>query len=404
MTTQTNSNRFRLSILSAAILALSACGGGSSSSTPTPTPTPSPTPAPTPAPAPDWWAVDAPDYSSNPDRPSIVISGEPTITLGIGEEYVDAGATANDPQDGDLSAQIETDNQVDTAVAGDYLVRYSVTDSDGLVAFDATRVVRVVENDTAAFTRRELGTTQINWGYLEHLPPSYADNGEQGAPLIIYHHGNGANANFLETSEDALNSIINNLGPMTLMHVERWDRSLPFVVLAPQMGIVEGMVPSNHIDNFVQYALETYNVDPTRVYMMGWSQGGFLTLDYAIHFPEKLAAAVSMAGGGAPNADGAPENVCDIDEVPMWLFHGKGDSIVSMDASLEMYNYVVNECQPTVAPKLTLMETDRHDIHHFIADLSAMENGRIEGFDGDPDYDLFDQDLYQWLLSYTNER
>ena len=68
------------------------------------------------------------------DGPVIVLVGDASITLTVGNAFNDAGATASDVQDGDLTAQIAVDNPVNTAVAGTYTVTYSVQDSAGNMA------------------------------------------------------------------------------------------------------------------------------------------------------------------------------------------------------------------------------------------------------------------------------
>lgn len=48
--------------------------------------------------------------------------------------YVDAGATAVDIVDGDLTSRIAVANFVDTTVSQDYVVMYTVADSTGNLA------------------------------------------------------------------------------------------------------------------------------------------------------------------------------------------------------------------------------------------------------------------------------
>ncbi|MFD1716447.1 immunoglobulin-like domain-containing protein [Georgenia deserti] len=55
-----------------------------------------------------------------------------------------AGVSATDPEDGDLTDQIEVTGTVDTTTPGDYELTYTVTDSDGATT-TATRVVTVIE-------------------------------------------------------------------------------------------------------------------------------------------------------------------------------------------------------------------------------------------------------------------
>ena len=63
--------------------------------------------------------------------PVIVVTGSPTVTINLGGTYTDAGATATDNVDGDISDQIVVDNPVDTSQAGTYTITYSVEDLSG---------------------------------------------------------------------------------------------------------------------------------------------------------------------------------------------------------------------------------------------------------------------------------
>jgi hypothetical protein len=75
--------------------------------------------------------------------PTLELIGAGSISLRTGQTYTDAGATAYDQEDGDLSAQIITSSDVDTNTVGTYRVDYSVTDSDGNMA-EAFRTVQVM--------------------------------------------------------------------------------------------------------------------------------------------------------------------------------------------------------------------------------------------------------------------
>ena len=75
--------------------------------------------------------------------PTIALRGQPSITLVVGTAYSDAGATATDVLDGDVSSRIVVTNPVDTAVVGTYTVTYNATDLSGNTAAPVTRTVRV---------------------------------------------------------------------------------------------------------------------------------------------------------------------------------------------------------------------------------------------------------------------
>lgn len=79
--------------------------------------------------------------------PSIQLLGAAALTVTVGATYQDAGATATDDVDGNLTANIITKSPVDTAIIGDYTITYDVTDSSGNAAVQVTREVRVAARE-----------------------------------------------------------------------------------------------------------------------------------------------------------------------------------------------------------------------------------------------------------------
>jgi hypothetical protein len=75
--------------------------------------------------------------------PVIQLNGPASISLVVETAYQDAGATATDAVDGNLTAKIVTGNPVNSAIVGTYTVTYDVSDSSGNAAARAMRTVRV---------------------------------------------------------------------------------------------------------------------------------------------------------------------------------------------------------------------------------------------------------------------
>ncbi|MBW1296398.1 immunoglobulin-like domain-containing protein [Aquimarina litoralis] len=84
--------------------------------------------------------------------PVITLSGDATVTVEAGTTYTDAGATASDSVDGDITADIVTVNPVDTAVPGVYTITYNVTNSSGNTAIEVTREVTVEDTTVPVIT------------------------------------------------------------------------------------------------------------------------------------------------------------------------------------------------------------------------------------------------------------
>jgi len=76
--------------------------------------------------------------------PVITSLGTNPYTVTIGSIYVDAGATALDNVDGNLTSSILVNNLVNTSTLGTYTVTYNVTDAANNVATQVTRTVNVV--------------------------------------------------------------------------------------------------------------------------------------------------------------------------------------------------------------------------------------------------------------------
>lgn len=102
-------------------------------------------------------------------KPEITLKGEATVTVKLKEEYKDAGATAKDNVDGDLTSKIKVEikkdgkvvDKIDTSKVGTYTITYTVTDTAGNVG-TKTRTVKVIDNTTGNNTNTNTNTTGDN--------------------------------------------------------------------------------------------------------------------------------------------------------------------------------------------------------------------------------------------------
>ena len=85
------------------------------------------------------------DSSSDITAPIITLNGQAIATINLNSTYTDAGATATDDVDGDLTSSIVTTGVVNTSIEGNYIITYTVSDTSGNTA-TATRQVIVEEN------------------------------------------------------------------------------------------------------------------------------------------------------------------------------------------------------------------------------------------------------------------
>ena len=109
--------------------------------------------------------------------PTITLVGSSTINLEEGDSYTDAGASASDEVDGDISSSITTSGSVDASTPGTYTLTYSVSDAAGnsveltrtIIVAVATRITELaatgrVSEQTPAEAR---STINGKWNFPE---------------------------------------------------------------------------------------------------------------------------------------------------------------------------------------------------------------------------------------------
>ena len=113
--------------------------------------------------------------------PVITLNGDATVDLNVGDSYTEAGASATDDTDGDISGNIVVGGDtVDTSVAGTYIVTYNVSDAAGNAAAEVTRTVNVVAFDDGLLTNGDFQNGASPWiqGVDDAAPaPVVTENG-----------------------------------------------------------------------------------------------------------------------------------------------------------------------------------------------------------------------------------
>lgn len=105
------------------------------------------------------------------EKPVIKLKGKKTITIYVGDKYVDEGATASDKEDGDLTDKILVENDVDSSKTGKYKVIYTVEDSYGNKV-TKKRAVVVKEKETTT-TSQTTTTTKVSVSTTTRKTTSY---------------------------------------------------------------------------------------------------------------------------------------------------------------------------------------------------------------------------------------
>ncbi len=151
--------------------------------------------------------------------------------------------------------------------------------------------------------------------YLLFLPAAY-EKPERKWPLLLYLHGSGecgTNLNLLKRN-----------GPTkyVLSHPE-----FPIILVSPQ---TRGGWDVRALTALLDDVVSKYHVERNQIYLTGLSMGGGGTWSLAASHPERFAAVVPVSGVGDPAA------ASRLATLPIWVFHGGWDQIISVDWSRKM--------------------------------------------------------------------
>lgn len=172
--------------------------------------------------------------------------------------------------------------------------------------------------------------------YVAYVPSSY--DPAKPMPTIIFLNGAG------ECGTDGLKEVF-HFGTAVMLDSEKW----PFLILFPQKQDVKTLWEDE--DPMVMAILEAsrkeFNVDSSRLYLTGLSQGGHGTWAIAAKHPDLFAAIAPVCGWG--DEDMAKK----LAKMPAWTFHGDQDQAVDVERSREMEKWIIaagGTCKLTVYP------------------------------------------------------
>lgn len=160
----------------------------------------------------------------------------------------------------------------------------------------------------------------VKLDYVLYTPDAYKDSKED-FPLIVFLHGAGERGTDL--------SKVSVHGP--LQYIKEGNK-IDAVILAPQCP--EGVYWQPHeVAALVKKVIKENRIDENRVYLTGLSMGGYGVWATGGEYPELFAAMAPVCG-----AIYRPiyRNISHIQEMPIWVFHGALDDVVSPANSNEM--------------------------------------------------------------------
>ena len=213
--------------------------------------------------------------------------------------------------------------------------------------------------DDLAILPRDSGGTQravylisaVPYSYFIYIPSGY-DTSSVAYPMLVFLHGSGSKGNSsVDTS--TLNVVLRD-GPSKLIYSKNWSPSSPMIVVSPQCHEDTGDVTKVH--QLIRLITQHYRINLRRIYLTGFSMGGYGTYSYIDAYSEiRYVAAVAPICGG-----GNPLHASRFKNSPLWVFHGEADRTVQVINSINMVQ-AINAQNPTIPAQLTTYPGVDHD-------------------------------------------
>lgn len=196
-------------------------------------------------------------------------------------------------------------------------------------------------NDHGEFLSREVTAEGAAHRYQVLVPSRTAGGGHP--PAILFLHGSG------ERGADNQSQINAGLGPYLRRHMD----DFPAIVVFPQTPTDGEWIGASLKVALaaLDQAIDEFNGDARRVYLTGMSMGGIGAWELGLMEPKRFAALVPISCAVTQiNPDRAPyigpvvrapdpyaTLAARLRHVPVWIFHGAKDDVVSPEDDRKTY-------------------------------------------------------------------
>jgi phospholipase/carboxylesterase len=197
---------------------------------------------------------------------------------------------------------------------------------------------------------------------LTHLVREPLVNAPGAPPLLLLLHGVGSNEQDLVSLAPYVDErflVIAARAPLTLRAGSYAWYHVTFGPEGPVYDPAEPEASRKALIHFISEAVDAYGVDPRRVFVGGFSQGGAMTYSLAVTVPELLAGAVIMSGRTIPEMAERMAPTEKLDGLPVLVVHGTRDTVLPLS-----FGHALREQLSALPVALTYREFDMaHEIN-----------------------------------------
>ncbi|OIN97363.1 hypothetical protein AUJ66_03605 [Candidatus Desantisbacteria bacterium CG1_02_38_46] len=181
-------------------------------------------------------------------------------------------------------------------------------------------------NDQVGVQEGSIVWDGLERSYLIHIPSSY--NKTKLMPLVIALHGGGGTAkDMVKLTRGGFNTLADKEGFIVVYPDginKHWNDSRNDMLATD----VEEINDVGFISALIDYLVETLNVDPNNVYVIGMSNGAMMTYRLALELSNKITAVATVAGNIPKDQlqSGTPKRA-----IPVLIISGTDDPIIPWD-------------------------------------------------------------------------
>jgi phospholipase/carboxylesterase len=202
-------------------------------------------------------------------------------------------------------------------------------------------------------------------------------------PVLLLLHGVGSNEQDLMALAPMLDHrffVISTRAPFTLQHGSYAWYHVQFTPTGQIMNPEEAEASRFRILHFIDEVNDSYNVDPERMFIMGFSQGCIMSVAAALTEPQRFAGVVGMSGRLLPGIVDKAAPADELRGLPVFISHGTADQVLGIE-----YGRALNDALERLPVNLTYRE---YPMGHHVSNqsLSDIERWLSERLDSQEDW------------------
>ena len=188
-------------------------------------------------------------------------------------------------------------------------------------------------NKTAMKHALQTVITQSDLPLVHRVRSPHSDSAEN-VPCLILLHGVGANeANLIDFAErqDPRLTVILVRGPIIFGPRQYGWFNVNFTASGPVIHAIQAEQSRQALIGFIERLAAAYGIDPARIWIAGFSQGGILSASVGLTRPDKVGGFGILSGRILPEIAPLTANVTDLSDAHAFVSHGIQDAKLSID-------------------------------------------------------------------------